>query len=403
MPHWHRNMASILSSASDIVETPNSARELATLLGEIVAKGNAVAPVGGGTKLRFGNPLSRAVTRVSTRKLASVLAYEPDDMTISVEAGASMASVWETLADRGLTIPIDVPEPESETIGGLIATGLCGPRRLGSGSLRDALIGIRAAYPDGSLGSAGGMVVKNVSGFDLMRMHLGALGTLGVIVSANFKVVPAARGEATVCVERETLEQVESDRRTIHGGRIRPVAYEVWRNGDRWFAAIRIEGRPATVDHMARELADKLGDATTLTLEESRSMWGDYVRGEALPADDTMLVLQLRGKPSHGAATLQQAITRFDTSRSEIRLSPGLGTVRIAMSISEGEIASLCSAIQELRASGITVLLLSAPETVGRQIDTFGSSEPTLELMRLLKRQFDPWSALNPGRVIPEL
>ncbi len=100
-------------------------------------------------------------------------------MTISVEAGATIGSVSRELAARGQTIPIEVPAPDSETIGGLIATGLCGPRRYGSGSLRDALIGIQVAYPDATLGNAGGMVVKNVSGFDLMRMHLGAVGTLG--------------------------------------------------------------------------------------------------------------------------------------------------------------------------------------------------------------------------------
>lgn len=170
-----------------------------------------------------------------------------------------MGSVWQTLAERGLTIPIDVPAPENETIGGLIATGLCGPRRFGSGSLRDQLIGIQAAYPDGTLGNAGGMVVKNVSGFDLMRMHLGAVGTLGVIVSANFKVVPAARGEATVTVERESIDHLEGDRLAIHGGRIRPVAFEARWTGTSWLEAIRIEGRPATVDQMARELADRLG------------------------------------------------------------------------------------------------------------------------------------------------
>jgi glycolate oxidase FAD binding subunit len=166
------------------MEAPATARELAAFLSDVATNGRAIAPVGGGTKLGYGNPLSREAIRVSTSRLNRVLAYEPDDMTISVEAGTTIGSVWHTLAERELTIPIDVPAPESETIGGLIATGLCGPRRLGSGSLRDALIGIQAAYPDGTLGNAGGMVVKNVSGFDLMRMHLGAVGTLGVIVSA---------------------------------------------------------------------------------------------------------------------------------------------------------------------------------------------------------------------------
>ena len=160
----------------------------------------------------------------------------------------------------------------------LIATGLCGPRRYGSGSLRDALIGIQAAYPDGTLGNAGGMVVKNVSGFDLMRMHLGAVGTLGVVVSANFKVLPAARAEATVTVERESIEAGRSaiawPWRTAEFDQSRSRRR---RDGSTWLEAIRIEGRPATVDQMARELADRLGDASILASEESIAFWRSYV------------------------------------------------------------------------------------------------------------------------------
>ena len=118
-------MASIPSSPISLLEAPASPRELATLLGEAVASGNAVSPVGGETKLGYGNSLSRETIRVSLSKLNRVLAFEPDDMTISVEAGSPMRFVWDTLDERGLTIPIDVPEPETETIGGLIATGLC--------------------------------------------------------------------------------------------------------------------------------------------------------------------------------------------------------------------------------------------------------------------------------------
>lgn len=396
-------MASIPSSSLPVLEAPATARELATLLADAAVSGNAVTPIGGGSKLGYGNSLSRPTIPISMRKLDRVLAYEPDDMTLSVEAGATMASVWETLGERGLTIPIDVPEPERETVGGLIATGLCGPRRSGSGSLRDQLIGIQAAYPDGTLGNAGGMVVKNVSGFDLMRMHLGAVGTLGVIVSANFKVVPAARGEATVTVERNSIGDLESDRLAIHGGRIRPVAFEARWTGAHWLEAIRIEGRPATVDQMARELADRLGDASTMAVDESQQFWAEYGRGEALPIEDGPLVLQLRAKPSSVESTIKAGIDAFGESIEDVRVSLGLGTVRLVVRADAEHIDNLASSIRRLRSDGLTVLLLSAPDALHATEDAFGMSESTLELMRRLKRQFDPWSALNPGRVISEL
>ncbi len=369
-------------------------------------RGGAVSPIGAGSKFGYGNQLNRETDLISTKGLNRILAYEPDDMTISVEAGATIGSVWRELAARGQTIPIDVPEPDRETIGGLIATGLCGPRRYGSGSLRDALIGIQAAYPDATLGNAGGMVVKNVSGFDLMRMHLGAVGTLGVVVSANFKVVPAARGEATVTVERATTEQLEGDRLAVGSGRIRPVAFEARRHGDVWQEAIRIEGRPATVDQMARELADRLGEAATLSSDESEAYWRAYVSEESIPVGSNELAIQVRGKPSEAASTLRAVLHAFASAGlavRDVRASLGSGTVRIAATIDQDESNSAATVISELRRAGLSVLLLAAPVDVHAAVDAFGPSEATLELMRLLKRQFDPRSVLNPGRVIPEL
>lgn len=385
---------------------PTSPRQLADLLGEVAVQGGAVSPQGSGTKLWFGNPLRGETQVVSTRKLNQILAYEPDDMTISVEAGTTIAEVWSTLEARGQTIPIDVPAPLSETIGGLIATGLCGPRRLGSGSLRDALIGIQVAYPDGTLGNAGGMVVKNVSGFDLMRMHLGAVGTLGVIASANFKVLPTARAEATVTIERETLDQIEGDRIAIGAGRIRPIAFEVNRVDDGWLESIRIEGRAASVDQMARELADRLGDARTLSTDESKAFWQDLVGRESLQIDADTAVLQVRGRPSDTIKTVSAVLREFDASDvalAGVGLSPGLGTVRLTANVRDDDAASLAAVVTRLRQGAANVLILSAPAGVHSLVDAFGTPESTLELMRQLKRQFDPRSVLNPGRVISEL
>lgn len=406
MLHWRKNMASTPFSPTVPVASPSTPRQLADLLGEVALRGNAVSPIGAGSKFDFGNSLNRETQLVSTQGLNRILAYEPDDMTISVESGVTIGAIWRELGLRGQTIPIDVPEPEKETIGGLIATGLCGPRRYGSGSLRDALIGIQAAYPDATLGNAGGMVVKNVSGFDLMRMHLGAVGTLGVVVSANFKVVPAARGEATVIVERESIEQLEGDRLAVGGGRIRPVAFEARRSGELWQEAIRIEGRPSTVDQMARELADRLGGASNLTTDESIAHWRSYVAEEALPDGKQELALQVRGKPSDCTGTLRATMSEFQTAGvpvQDVRVSLGLGTVRISANVDDTASDFAASAINKLRQSGLNVLILTAPQEIHASVDAFGTSDATLQLMRQLKRQFDPRSVLNPGRVIPEL
>ncbi len=178
------------------VVEPVTAEEAAALLAESVRRGFACAPVGGGTKLALGNPPERLDVVLSTRRLGGVIDYVPTDLVLSVGAGARIGDVRAVLAEHGQHLPIDAPA--EATIGGLIATALAGPRRLGYGTLRDLLIGIAVAHPAGTVTRAGGMVVKNVSGFDLPRVYHGSLGTLGVIVSANFKVLPAPRHESTL-------------------------------------------------------------------------------------------------------------------------------------------------------------------------------------------------------------
>lgn len=396
-------MASTHSSLDMLA--PATGRELADLLAGIARSGGSVTPIGGGTKAAFGNPLTRECSAISMRNLSQIVAYEPADMTLSVQSGATIGSVWSVLGERGQTIPIDVADDERETIGGLIATAVCGPRRFGSGSLRDLLIGIEVAYPDGSIGRGGGMVVKNVSGFDMMRMHYGALGTLGIILSANFKVVPAARAEATIRIQRPTITSVDEVRRRFASARVRPIALEARRDGQDWDIAARIEGRSATVESLAQELADMLDAEMVSFGDESRAWWRRYCRGLALMSNLHTVILDVHGLPARVATTAARSLEILDEGGvqvDDVRLSLGLGTVRIAATVPGTSADGLALVVSELRRDGGSAVVMSAPPEVKRTLDAFGLSSDTLGLMRALKEQFDPTSCLNPGRVIAE-
>jgi glycolate oxidase FAD binding subunit len=169
------------------VHRPTSPQDVGDILRDADNLKKPLVPVGGGSSLALGNLPDALDAALDMSAINRVLHFEPADLTLSVEAGARFADVQATLAERGQTLPIEIPDADRATIGGLIATALAGPRRLGSGTLRDLLIGISVAYPSGIVAKAGGLVVKNVTGFDMMRLHHGALGTLGVIVTANFK------------------------------------------------------------------------------------------------------------------------------------------------------------------------------------------------------------------------
>jgi glycolate oxidase FAD binding subunit len=381
---------------------PESDRELASLLGEANREGMAVAALGGGTHIGFGNAPSRLDWVVSTRKLDRVIAYEPPDMTLSVEAGSTLGEVQARLAEHGQGLPIEVADPVKATIGGILATALYGPKRLGSGTFRDYLIGVNVAYADGTLAKAGGMVVKNVSGFDLMRMHHGALGTLGVIVSANFKVLPKPRSERTVLLAASDFDEVARLRSVIVSSRVWPASFEVIRRPGRFEMAVRIEGRDRTAGLLASELAGLCGgEARIQEPDESHQFWSEYVAGFQASEAVTACWLRLRVKPAETLgilASVLDALDELSATVAQVSASPGLGYVDVRHRLGRAE--ELRDLVGRLRALAPKTVVVSAPAELKSDIDVWGESIESLDLMRMLKTEFDPNDILNPGRFV---
>ncbi len=172
---------------------PGSPEDLARALRWANGNGLKVTPRGGGTKLGWGNPPAGCDLVLSTARLNRVLEYAWDDMTVIVEAGCRVADLQKTLAGHGQQLALDPLWPERATIGGIISTNDSGTLRARYGSLRDLIIGITVALPDGTLAKSGGKVVKNVAGYDLAKLFTGGLGTLGVITQAIFRLHPLPR------------------------------------------------------------------------------------------------------------------------------------------------------------------------------------------------------------------
>src|SRR5690348_1169258 len=169
----------------------------------------AVIPRGGGTKLGWGSPPARADIILSTMRLNHVLEHAWADLTVTVEAGCTFQRLQETLAQHGQRLALDPLWPEKATVGGILSTNDSGVLRLRFGSLRDLIIGVTIALPDGTLASSGGKVVKNVAGYDLPKLVTGAFGTLGVITRAVFRVHPLLRNTRTLSVSFVELEKMQ--------------------------------------------------------------------------------------------------------------------------------------------------------------------------------------------------
>jgi glycolate oxidase FAD binding subunit len=382
---------------------PERPADVAEILAEAAAHGDAVAPVGGATSLALGNVPERLDVGLSTSRLRGILNYEPTDLTLSVAAGSPLADVQAVLAEHGQTLPIEVPHPDRASIGGLVATALAGPRRYGSGSLRDLLIGISAAHPSGTVTKAGGLVVKNVTGFDLMRLYLGSLGTLGVVVSANFKVLPLPRYEATLHATFAGLEPALDTAMRLRTSRIQPVSLEVASaDADSWLLAARIEGREATVRLLVAEARGIVGaDSSVIEGRESSDWWRSYVADQEIAAAPNEALIRCGSKPAATGSMVSAilAATADTVSVTSLMISPGLGSVLLRVVASaENPGTSFARFHERLLGLADHVVILAADPALKRDIDVWGRTPDTLDVMRAIKQQFDPHRVLNPGR-----
>ena len=344
-----------------MVVTPRSAEELAQQLHEAAKSKQTVVPVGGGKAPTMGNPPTRSDVMLETSRLDRVLEHSQADMVVSVEAGITIEALQDHLKKAGQFLPVDPFNSPGHTIGGLLATGWTGPLRLRFGSPRDFLIGIRVALPDGKLATGGGRVVKNVSGYDMMKLHYGALGTLGVIVAASFKVFPRPLHDVTVS-SRGGWDDVA---RCVDLP-LPPSALELFADGR---VVARFLGSPDAVDRATSGLG-----------------WEQV------------------GPDFWTAHSQQTRMTRIAAPREKLRelldgltdwwASPGVGIAYWTPPDADPSAAQAVRA--RVEAAGGSLITLFGIQGM----DAFGTRPPTLDVMRRIKHVFDPDGVLNPGRYV---
>jgi glycolate oxidase FAD binding subunit len=351
----------------------------------------------------MGNPPERVDCILSTEHLAGIIDYEPTDLVLSVGAGARFGDVQSVLAEHGQRLPLDPPGAADATIGGLIATGRWGPLRYSAGTLRDLLIGISVAHPSGTVTKAGGMVVKNVSGYDMPRLYLGSLGTLGVVVSANFKVLPRPRAEATVIIVYDEIEKAFSAANELRNGREPIAALEVAFLDGAWQLGARIEGRDETVDAVAERIgAIASGDVTRIEGPESANWWASYIAKQHLGQDDNAVLVRCGVRPKETAVLatrMAAALSEIGIATPYIAASPGLGAVVARLDCGREGSSSLLAEVQGvLLGLADTATILAAPPSWKDGIDVWGRLPEGFDVMRSLREQFDPKRTINPGR-----
>ncbi|MDQ6674746.1 MAG: FAD-binding oxidoreductase [Chloroflexota bacterium] len=388
---------------------PASASEVAEAVHAADRAGQAVAPIGGGTQLELGMPPTRLDVVIDTTALDRVVEYEPADLTITVEAGIRFSRLQSLLGEHGQFLALDPPAEDDATLGGLIATNASGPLRFAHGTLRDLVLGMRIANPDGALTRAGGRVVKNVAGYDLNKLYIGSLGTLGVIVELSLKLAPIPPANAAVIAEFSDLDATRGLLNAVVRSPLAPLAIELLGPGaahaaglgDGKFVVFRVGGYPQAVQRQVRDLSELMRQHGGQRHEVSDTAWDDLLQSRVTALRTNRVVCKASAPLSSSSTLVQLLEDRFQRLEPMVWAHAGNGVAFVACA-APSDASVLLEARREIGALGsnTSLVIQRCPTELKRSLDVWGDPRSSLPLMRALKNKLDPHNTLNPGRYV---
>jgi len=382
---------------------PGSVEEVAAAMGFAHERGLAVIPWGSGSLMQIGNVPQRYDIALGLSRLDRVLEHEPADLTATVQAGITLGDLQQQLGQGGQFLPLDPPAGHRATIGGILAANASGPSRHAYGTARDITIGMRVVTADGRITRAGGRVVKNVAGYDLCKLYIGCLGTLGVIVEATFKLAPLPKAERIVvasfaappaaCAFAAELQRRGLSMRALQ--LLNPVAASATglsREGG-YALIVDLAGSTEAVERSRREIGGLAREAGA-QLRDVDSRTPVWPEGTELLCKAVVLPTRIPALIEAGEAL---------PGSPRIIAQPTVGVVHASWA-GAADAENVVSALQSATAGlGGTLVVEACPPELKPRLDVFGEPPPAFDLMRRVKQQFDPKGVLSPGRYVGRL
>lgn len=420
---------------------PGSAEEVAAVVKVAAAENLAVVPAGGRTKLGIGMPPCRYDLALDLARLDRVVAYDPGDLTLSVEAGIPLSKLSEILAREKQTLPLAVPFTSQTTVGGTLASGVDSPLRQFYGTARDFVVGMEFVTGEGVLAKSGGRVVKNVTGYDLHKLMLGALGSLGVITRANFKTFPLTRTSRGFLASFESAGRALEMRARIAKSPLPLLTLEVlspevaqifaqrspkflgsplalpgtWLRASEWLLATAFGGTEALLKRYERDLsqiAAEIGATSSHILgEEDRPLvWGRLRECFPLLLDSSpaTTILKLSALPSQSLQIVdrsQQIAASYELRSAAVIRGAGLIYFALLPALRNertiGQLAHAASKIFRVASeAGVQATIPWCPRDLKLRVNVWGEPREDFFLMQRLKKTFDPRGILSPGRFV---
>lgn len=386
------------------VIAPGSAQEVAQVLRYCNSAGLTIIPRGGGSQLGLGNRPRKADFILSLERLNRVIEHAWGDMTVTVEAGCTIEKLQSVLREHGQQLGADPMQPERATVGGILATAESGTLRIRYGAMRDLVLGLEMALPDGNVIKAGGKVVKNVAGYDLTKLAIGSLGTLGVITRAVFRLHPIRAAIGTYAATLPTASEAAKLVLAILDSQLVYTGLQIRaRRANQFFVHVRFEGIPESLQDQFVKLgriagADGFAECSGEVWNERQKLFVNAASSVickccVLPSQIGSLcdVLFRQVPPPAESGNVAVTLVAQGTGLTEVRLdAAALQPLMIVLRDLRREVDRLEG----------TLTVAQCPLAMKDELDVWGTVKDALPLMHRIKQKFDPEQTLNPGRFV---